>query len=191
MDEEGLTWDQAWPITTKTFGYTNHTILPEALEKWSVDLLGNLLPRHLEIIYTINWHFLEEVAAVFGKDDERVRHMSIIEEGYPKSVRMAHLAMVGSHATNGVAAIHTELVKSVVFPDFFAMFPERFQNKTNGVTPRRWINQCNPTLSGIITKWLDSDEWLKHLNMLAGLRPVADHQVRENVCAAAYLQCIE
>ena len=159
----------------QTFAYTNHTILPEALEKWSVELLGSLLPRHLEIIYKINWHFLEEVRAAFGDDSERVRTMSIVEEGHPKCVRMAHLAMVGSHTTNGVAAIHTELVKSVVFPSFFEMFPERFQNKTNGVTPRRWINQCNPRLAGIISKWLDTDEWLKRMELLRGLQPVADH----------------
>jgi starch phosphorylase len=137
--------------------------------------MGNLLPRHLEIIYAINWHFLDQVKAMFGDDNERLRRMSLIDESHGKAVRMANLAIVGSHAVNGVAAIHTELVKSVVFPDFFTMFPERFQNKTNGVTPRRWINQANPGLSAIVTKWLDGEDWLKDLDLLTGLRSVADH----------------
>lgn len=137
--------------------------------------MGHLLPRHLEIIYEINWKFLQEVKAVFPDDEEKLGALSLIDESHGKMVRMAHLAIVGSHVVNGVAAIHSELVKSVVFPDFFAMYPDRFQNKTNGVTPRRWINQANPGLSAIITKWLDSEEWLKNLDMLAGLRPVADH----------------
>jgi starch phosphorylase len=138
--------------------------------------MGNLLPRHMEIIYKLNWHFLEEVKARFGADDhDRLRRLSIIDESHGKMVRMAHLAIIGSHVVNGVAAIHSELVKSVVFPDFYALFPEKFQNKTNGVTPRRWINQANPGLASIITKWLDSEEWLKNLDMLQGLRAVADH----------------
>ena len=174
LDEEGLTWEPAWRIVVATFGYTNHTILPEALEKWTVDLMGHLLPRHLELIYEINWRFMEGVKSALGDDGDRLSRLSIIEEGGAKSVRMAHLAIVGSHSTNGVAAIHSELVKSVVFPDFYALWPERFQNKTNGVTPRRWMAQCNPTMSKVITSWLDSDGWLTNLNMLEGLRPVAD-----------------
>ena len=182
VDYEGLEWARAWEITQKTFGYTNHTILPEALEKWSVDLMGSLLPRHLEIIYKINWHFIEEVKRFFGpidKDErvlgERIRRMSLIDESHGKMVRMAHLAVIGSHVINGVAAIHSELVKTDVFPDFVPMFPERFQNKTNGVTSRRWINQANPGLRDLVTKWLDTEDWIKNLSMLAGLRPVSDH----------------
>jgi len=174
VDEEGISWDEAWGITRATFGYTNHTVLPEALEKWSVDLLGSLLPRHLEIIYTINWHHLEAVRARFGGDDGVMGRLSLVEEGGMKMIRMANLGIVGSHAVNGVAELHSDLLKSDVFPEFFRMFPERFCNKTNGVTPRRWINQCNPGLSAIITKWLDSEDWLKHLDMLGSLRSVAD-----------------
>ncbi len=176
VDLEGVSWSAAWTITKATFAYTNHTILPEALEKWSVDLMSSLLPRHLEIIYKINWVFMEELKALYGEDWDRLRRMSIIDESHGKYVRMAHLAIVGSHAVNGVAAIHTELVKSVVFPDFYALYPDKFQNKTNGVTPRRWINQCNPGLASILSKWLDSEEWLKHLNMCVALRPVADNE---------------
>ena len=174
LDFEGLEWARAWEITQRTFGYTNHTILPEALEKWSVDLMGSLLPRHLEIIYKVNWHFIEAVKARFGDDGERIRRMSLIDESHGKMVRMAHLAVVGSHVVNGVAAIHSELVKSDVFPDFYEMFPERFQNKTNGVTSRRWINQANPGLRNLITKWLDSEAWIKNLSNLTGLRAVYD-----------------
>jgi glycogen phosphorylase len=205
VDEEGLEWNFAWAITQETFGYTNHTVLPEALEKWSVDLLGHLLPRHLEIIYKINWHHLEAVKARFGDDSHILQELSLVEEGPCKMIRMANLGIVGSHAVNGVAELHTELLKSDVFPHFYAMYPERFQNKTNGVTPRRWMNQvscasspsrkngglmsefsstfflflfclqCNPGLSSLITKWLDSDAWLKNLDMLGGLRSVAEH----------------
>lgn len=175
VDREGLEWQEAWAITERTFGYTNHTILPEALEKWSVDLMGNLLPRHLEIIYKINWHFLEKVRSMFGNDNDRIRKMSLVDETHGKMIRMAHLAVVGSHVTNGVAAIHSQLVKSDVFPEFYAMFPDRFQNKTNGVTPRRWMNQANPGLAKIISQWLDTDEWLKNLDLLTGLRAVSEN----------------
>ena len=176
VDYEGVEWSRAWDITVKSFGYTNHTILPEALEKWTVDLMGSLLPRHLEIIYKINWHFIEQIKAQFGEDWSRIRRMSIIDENGTKSVRMAHLAVFGSHVINGVAALHSELVKSDVFPDFYQMMPERFQNKTNGVTSRRWINQANPKLRELITKWIGTEEWIKNLSIVSGLRPVADNK---------------
>eukprot|EP00500_Bicosoecida_sp_ms1_P002657 CAMPEP_0203813742 /NCGR_PEP_ID=MMETSP0115-20131106/4888_1 /ASSEMBLY_ACC=CAM_ASM_000227 /TAXON_ID=33651 /ORGANISM="Bicosoecid sp, Strain ms1" /LENGTH=916 /DNA_ID=CAMNT_0050722617 /DNA_START=56 /DNA_END=2806 /DNA_ORIENTATION=- len=176
VDEEMLEWERAWAITRKTFAYTNHTILPEALERWSAGMMGHLLPRHLEIIYKINWHFLNEVRAAFPGDMETLRQMSIVEEGAEKMIRMANLSIVGSHTVNGVAEIHSELVKSYVFPKFYAMFPDRFQNKTNGVTPRRWINQANPRMSAVITELLDTDEWINNLDLVAGLRPLADSE---------------
>lgn len=154
VDDHALPWDHAWSITRRVFSYTNHTLLPEALEKWPVDLLASLLPRHLEIIFLINWHWLQEVQHRHPGDTELLSHMSIVEEGMHKQVRMAHLAIVGSHAVNGVAAIHTHLLRTNVFPHFDAFFPGKFQNKTNGVTPRRWINQCNPELAALITRWL-------------------------------------
>ena len=149
-------------------------MLPEALERWSVDLLGNLLPRHLEIIYAINWHHLEAVKAFFGGEAEAVMpRLSLIEEGEHKMVRMACLGVVGSHAVNGVAALHTQLLKADVFPEFTRMFPSRFLNETNGVTPRRWLNQCNPGLAALITRWLDTTAWVKDLSLLQGLRALA------------------
>ena len=176
MDEEGLEWDEAWRITEATFAYTNHTILPEALEKWTTELMGRLLPRHLEIIYLINLSLMTAVEAAYPGDDARKREMSLIHEDGEKSVRMANLAIVGSHVINGVAAIHSELVKSDVFPCFHDMYPHKFQNKTNGITPRRWLNQANPGLAAVVTRWLDTDAWLKDLPLLCGLRPVADHE---------------
>ena len=144
LDDAGLGWDQAWAITQRTFAYTNHTLLPEALERWPVSWFEDILPRHLEIIYEINRRFLDQVRGRYPGDDGRVARMSLIEEGATKKVRMANLAIVGSHSTNGVAAIHTELLKAHVVPDFAQMFPERFNNKTNGVTPRRWLLVANP-----------------------------------------------
>ncbi len=135
VDERQLDWDEAWDITVATFGYTNHTLLPEALETWPLAMFGESLPRHLEIIYEINRRFLDEVRAKFPGDDDRLRRMSLIGEDGGKSVRMAHLATVGSHAINGVAALHSELLKESVLKDFYEMWPERFTNKTNGVTP--------------------------------------------------------
>jgi glycogen phosphorylase len=137
VDEAGVEWDEAWEITVGTCGYTNHTVLPEALERWPVSLVGTLLPRLLQIIYEINRRFLDGVATRFPGDEARRRRMSLIEEGTEKKVQMAHLAIVGSHAVNGVAALHTELLKHQVFPDFYELYPERFQNKTNGITQRR------------------------------------------------------
>ena len=175
VDLEDLEWDAAWAITTRTFGYTNHTILPEALEKWSVDLMGHLLPRSLEIIYAINWHWMESLRTGARRvDDATLSRLSIVGEEGGKYIRMANLAIVGSHSVNGVAALHTELVKSHVFPEFAALFPERFNNQTNGVTPRRWINQANPHLAELLTKWLDTGAWLKNLDLLGGLRAYAD-----------------
>jgi len=181
VDLEGVPWGEAWAVTQRTFGYTNHTILPEALERWSVDLMGHLLPRNLEVIYAINWAFLEGLRTAgmprtgAAPSDALLARVSIIEEGpHGKYVRMANLAVLGSHSVNGVAAIHTDLVKSLVFPEFFALFPERFNNKTNGVTPRRWINQANPLLADILTAWLDTAEWVKNLDLLAGLRAFAE-----------------
>jgi starch phosphorylase len=139
MDEEGLEWDDAWRITVATLAYTNHTILPEALEKWPVSLFGRVLPRHMQIVFEINRRFLEEVAARWPGDVERLRRMSLIEEGDEKRVRMAALAIVGSHSVNGVSALHTEILKREIFRDFCEMWPERFNNKTNGITPRRWL----------------------------------------------------
>lgn len=179
LDVERLSWDQAWSICTKTFAYTNHTVLPEALETWPVDLIGRLLPRHLEIIYEINHRFLQEVAARYPGDGERLRRMSLIEEGAEQRVRMANLAIVGSHAVNGVAALHSEILKSSLFRDFHEFYPGKFKNITNGVTPRRWLLQANPALSRLITEAIGPD-WVCDLDQLKGLIPLAgDQQFRE------------
>lgn len=173
VDLEGVGWDKAWDITVRTFGYTNHTILPEALERWSVSLLGTVLPRHLQIIYEINRRFLQQVARRYPDDSDRLRRMSLIEEGDEKRVRMAHLAIVGSHSTNGVAALHTELLKNHVFRDFFEFFPERFNNKTNGITQRRWLGKCNRSLSALISRHIGRG-WLKDLTEMKRLEPLAE-----------------
>ena len=152
----------------RTLAYTNHTLLPEALERWPVELFEVLIPRHLEIIYEINHRFLDDVRRLFPGDAGRVQRMSLIEEGPVKKVRMAHLAVVGSHSTNGVAAIHSELLKTRVLPDFSAMFPARFNNKTNGVTPRRWLQQANPRLSELITRTI-GPSWITDLAELRDL----------------------
>jgi starch phosphorylase len=173
VDERALDWDRAWKITRATFAYTNHTLLPEALEKWSVDLFARLLPRHLEIIYEINRRFLEEVRAKFPGDDARIARLSLIDESQPRSVRMAHLATVGSHAVNGVAQLHSELLKETVLRDFAELWPEKFCNVTNGVTPRRFVALSNPRLTQLITSRI-GDGWLKDLNQLRQLEPFAD-----------------
>src|SRR5262249_15623767 len=139
VDDAGLGWDDAWDLTRRTLAYTNHTLLPEALEKWPVDLVERIAPRLLHIVYEINRRFLDDVRKSYPGDVDRVRRMSLIEETPVRQVRMANLAIVGTHSTNGVAAIHTELLKKTVVRDFAEMFPERFNNKTNGVTPRRWL----------------------------------------------------
>ncbi len=167
MDLEGLEWEEAWSITTSTFGYTNHTVLPEALEKWSVPLFQNLLPRHLQIIYDINMFFLQSVERKFPNERDLLSRVSIIEESQPKMVRMAYLAIVGSHKVNGVAELHSDLIKSTIFKDFVKIFGvDRFTNVTNGITPRRWLHQANPRLSELIASKLGGLEFLKDLTLL-------------------------
>jgi starch phosphorylase len=173
IDEHEVPWESAWEITQATMGYTNHTLLPEALEKWPVSLLEYVLPRHLQLIYEINHRFLERVAAVWPNDVERLRRMSLIEEGEHKQVRMAHLAIVGSHAVNGVAELHTELVKTTLVPDFYQLWPERFHNKTNGVTQRRWLLQANPLLADLIRGCI-GDGWITDLDKLRALESYVD-----------------
>jgi starch phosphorylase len=171
---ERLDWDTAWDITVRTFAYTNHTVLPEALEKWPVWLLGKILPNHLAIIYQINEKFLAEVKAFFPGDVQRIKRMSLIEEAQDKKVRMAHLAIVGSHAINGVSCLHTEILEQRVFRDFFEMYPERFSNKTNGITQRRWLKMANKSLSSLICDYI-GDGWVTDLKELAKLRPFVDN----------------
>jgi starch phosphorylase len=166
LDVEGLEMNFAWDLVYKVHGYTNHTVLPEALEKWSVELLGNLLPRHLEIIYLINHFFLEKMKKKFPGDYDKLKSLSLIEEGNPKLIRMANLSIIGSHTVNGVAEIHSGLLKTTLFKDFYEMHPSKFQNKTNGVTPRRWIACANPQLASLYTETLASADWLKNLNLI-------------------------
>jgi len=173
VDERQLDWDEAWAITVASFGYTNHTLLPEALETWPLAMFAESLPRHLEIIYEINRRFLDEVRAKFPGDDARLRRMSLIAEDNGKSVRMAHLATVGSHAINGVAALHSELLKDSVLKDFYELWPERFSNKTNGVTPRRFLALANPGLRELLDDTI-GDGWLTDLYQLRGLEAYAD-----------------
>ena len=174
VDEYQMEWDEAWGITQKTFAYTNHTLLPEALEKWPLALFASQLPRHLEIIYEINRRFLDEVRTKYPGDDQRLARLSLIEESGDKSVRMAHLASVGSHAINGVAALHTDLLKKTVLHDFYELWPEKFHNVTNGVTQRRWMVLSNPQLAKLITTHI-GDRWVSHLeDELRRLEPLAD-----------------
>jgi glycogen phosphorylase len=173
VDRYKLGWNRAWYITKNTFAYTNHTLLSEALERWPVSLFERLLPRHLEIIYEINRRFLDEVQARYPKDTARVARMSLIEEGSEKNVRMAHLACVGSHSINGVAALHTELLQQDVLRDFYELWPEKFNNKTNGVTPRRWLLLSNPNLSKLITEKVGMS-WATHLDKLKQLEAFVD-----------------
>ncbi|WP_062304059.1 glycogen/starch/alpha-glucan phosphorylase [Demequina subtropica] len=173
VDERGWAWDEAWAVTQKVFAYTCHTLLPEALEVWSVDLLGRLLPRHLEIIYRINEEFLEELRTAYPGDELRVRRMSIIAEQPERSVRMAHLATVAGFKVNGVAALHSELLRDKVLNDFAELWPDKFTNVTNGVTPRRFVRLANPGLSGLITEAI-GDGWITDLEQLRGLEPLAE-----------------
>ncbi len=173
MDRHGLNWETAWGLTTKTFAYTNHTVLPEALEKWPVSLFEKVLPRHMQIVYEINRRFLDEVRGRFPNDPGMMARLSIIEEGSEKRVRMAHLAIVGSHSVNGVAALHSEIIKNSLFRDFYTLYPERFNNKTNGITPRRWLKLCNPGLSNLITESI-GDGWTSNLDLLKGIIPFAE-----------------
>jgi glycogen phosphorylase len=170
VDELAMDWELAWSITRNSFGYTNHTLLPEALERWPLDLFGRLLPRHLEIIYEINARFLDQVRVAFFGDEQRLRRMSLIDEDEPRSVRMANLATVGSHAVNGVAGLHSELLKREVLADFYDLWPERFSNKTNGVTPRRWLLLANPRLAHCITRRI-GEAWVRELYELRALEP--------------------
>jgi starch phosphorylase len=173
LDEAQLGWDQAWDLTRQTLAYTNHTLLPEALEKWPLPWFALLLPRHLEIILEINRRLVEEVRTRFPGDDGRVERVSLIEEGSERRIRMANLAIVGTHSTNGVAAIHSELLRTVTVRDLAETFPERFSNRTNGVTPRRWLLLANPHLARSITGAI-GDGWITDLDELARLRPLAD-----------------
>ena len=187
LDVEMMPWEQAWAICTNTFAYTNHTVLPEALETWPVELVGRLLPRHLEIIYEINRRFLQDVASRYPGDVRRLESMSIIEEGNERRVRMANLAIVGSHSVNGVAALHTKILKESLFSDFHLFYPRKFKNITNGVTPRRWILQVNPVLSSLITEAIGPG-WECELSRLNGLIPLADDAEFRRAFAEAKLQ---
>lgn len=177
LDEHYLSWEQAWRITQKTFSYTNHTLLPEALETWPVKLFKQVLPRHLEIIYEINTRFLDEVRMHFISEHnrlDRLRRMSLINEEGEQSIRMAHLACVGSHAINGVAQLHSELLKETILSDFYKLWPEKFSNKTNGVTPRRFLVLSNPGLSTLLTRTLKSNDWIRDLSQLTRLESYAN-----------------
>ena len=179
MDLHHLDWAHAWDITTRTFAYTNHTLMPEALETWPVPLFERVLPRHLQIIYEINQRFLKDVMRHYPGDPELWQRMSLIDESKGKRIRMAHLAIVGSHKVNGVAAIHTRLMKETIFADFHRLWPDKIVNMTNGVTPRRWLNQANPALSALITTHIGKG-WLKDLDQLQRLTPLAgDEAFRE------------
>jgi starch phosphorylase len=173
LDQADLSWEEAWDLTTRTLAYTNHTLLPEALEKWPVELFETLIPRHLEIVYEINRRFLDEVRDRFPGDEGRLARMSLIEETPVRKVRMANLAIVGTHSTNGVAQIHSDLLKKTVVPDFAEMFPKKFNNKTNGVTPRRWLLMANPPLAKLISETI-GDGWVTDLSLLNKLLPFAE-----------------
>ncbi len=173
LDDARLGWDEAWDLTRRTLAYTNHTLLPEALERWPLNWFQLLLPRQLEIVFEVNRRLLDDVRARFPGDEGRVARVSLIEEGPTKHVRMAVLAIVGSHSTNGVAAIHSGLLRTMTVKDLAELFPERFNNKTNGVTPRRWLRLANPALARAITAAI-GDGWITDLAMLKALRPLAD-----------------
>ena len=175
LDEHHFEWEAAWQITQRAFGYTNHTLMPEALERWSVNLFSKLLPRHMEIIYEINHRFLDQVKLRYPKDPDRLKRLSLIEEGSERRVRMANLACVGSHAINGVAALHTELLKQEVLKDFYELWPDKFTNKTNGITPRRWLLQCNPRLAQLISETI-GDRWITNLDELKQLEAHVDNE---------------
>jgi starch phosphorylase len=175
IDLEGLSWEKAWETTVKTCAYTNHTLLPEALERWPVDRLTNILPRHLEIIYEINHRHLEKVAKKFPNDMDRIKRMSLVEEDGGKRINMGYLSVVGSHVVNGVAFIHSELLKTTLFKDFYEYEPEKFQNKTNGITPRRWLLLCNPSLSDVIVDKI-GNEWIYDLTKLRKLEEFVNNE---------------
>ncbi len=173
IDEENLDWDVAWNIIVRTFAYTNHTVMPEALEAWPIPLFEAILPRHLQLIYEINFRFLRDVAIKFPGDNDRLRRMSVIEEGDPKKIRMAFLSIIGSHSVNGVSELHTDLLKSNIFRDFYEFSPEKFNCKTNGITQRRWLRKANVKLSDLITKTI-GDKWITNLYELEKLMPYRD-----------------
>ncbi|MBS1214595.1 MAG: glycogen phosphorylase, partial [Proteobacteria bacterium] len=173
IDEHELPWDEAWSITTRTMAYTNHTLLPEALERWPVRLFRQLLPRLLDIIFEINAHFLAEVSNRWPGDNDRLARMSLVEEGWEQQVRMAYLAIVGSYSVNGVAELHSNLLKQGLFRDFYELWPAKFNNKTNGITPRRWLASCNPRLAALITETI-GDGWITDLAQLSRLAPYAE-----------------
>uniref|UniRef100_A0A8C0F0V2 Alpha-1,4 glucan phosphorylase n=1 Tax=Bubo bubo TaxID=30461 RepID=A0A8C0F0V2_BUBBB len=197
VDVEKVDWDKAWEITKRTCAYTNHTVLPEALERWPVSMFEKLLPRHLEIIYALNQMHLDRVAALYPGDIDRLRRMSVIEEGDCKRINMAHLCVIGSHAVNGVARIHSDIVKNSVFKDFYELEPEKFQNKTNGITPRRWLLLCNPGLAdiiaekigeGFITDLSQLKKLLDFINNETFIRDVAKVKQENKLKFAAYLE---
>uniref|UniRef100_A0A8C8BG25 Alpha-1,4 glucan phosphorylase n=1 Tax=Otus sunia TaxID=257818 RepID=A0A8C8BG25_9STRI len=197
VDVEKVDWDKAWEITKRTCAYTNHTVLPEALERWPVSMFEKLLPRHLEIIYALNQMHLDRVAALYPGDTDRLRRMSVIEEGDCKRINMAHLCVIGSHAVNGVARIHSDIVKNSVFKDFYELEPEKFQNKTNGITPRRWLLLCNPGLAdiiaekigeGFITDLSQLKKLLDFINNETFIRDVAKVKQENKLKFAAYLE---
>ena len=175
VDREGLEFNHAWLITKKVFAYTNHTLMPEALEKWPEKMIGHVLPRHLEIIYLINEELMNDVRNKYGHDFEKMRRLSIIEESAERMIRMAYLAVVGSFSVNGVSELHSELVKTQLLPDFYDLYPERFNNKTNGITPRRWLYKCNPRLSNLVTSKIGG-EWLTKLSSLSKLTNFMEDQ---------------
>ena len=175
VDEEGLEWFEAWEVVVQVFGYTNHTVLPEALERWSSSMLGHLLPRHLEIIHEINRRFIQKVRISHPGDEDLVKRVSLVEDGPDPQIRMPYLSIIGSHAVNGVAALHTKLLKDTVFRDFYELFPERFFNKTNGITPRLWLMQANPELAELISSRIGHD-WEKNLEELRGLEPFQEDE---------------
>lgn len=177
MDDQGLGWDEAWDITTRTIAYTNHTVLPEALEKWSQVVMWKLLPRHMEIIQEIDKRFIAMVQAENPSLVSKISGMRILDQNPEKPVvRMANLCVISSHTVNGVAQLHSDILKAELFTDYVSIWPAKFQNKTNGITPRRWLRFCNPELSHIITKWLKTDEWITNLDLLANLRQFADDE---------------
>lgn len=183
VDDYGLSWKKAWSIVTRCFAYTNHTLLPEALEKWGVSLFRKVLPRHLQIIFEINKHFLEDVEKKWPGDTDKQRNLSLIEEGGEQMIRMGNLSVVGSHSVNGVAALHTALIKSDLFPDFHELWPKKINNKTNGITPRRWLLCCNPRLADLITRHIGHG-WERNLDRLRELEPLAgDASFREEFMA--------
>ncbi|CAO2166999.1 unnamed protein product [Urochloa humidicola] len=191
MDEEGLGWDEAWDITYRTVSYTNHTVLPEALEKWSQIVMRKLLPRHMEIIEEIDKRFREMVISKHKEMEGKIDSMKVLDSSNPQKpvVRMANLCVVSSHTVNGVAELHSNILKQELFADYVSVWPNKFQNKTNGITPRRWLKFCNPELSEIVTKWLKTDQWTSNLDLLTGLRKFADDEKLHAEWAAAKLAC--